>query len=102
MYIIMMYMVYFVHVHYMYQIMFACHSSTVHIYIYIYDLLHKLSIAANYLRLFLPHHKCAQVAYDLFHQYISLAVGLPIHNIILSVAINSFHMASVCTCKSFF
>ena len=35
---IIMYMVYLVHVHYMYQIMFACNSSTVHVY----DLLHKL------------------------------------------------------------
>ena len=41
---------YLVHVHctiYMYQIMVACHASTVHVY----DLLHKLSIAyINYLR----------------------------------------------------
>ena len=29
---IIMYMVDLVHVHYMYQIMFACHSSTVHVY----------------------------------------------------------------------
>ena len=43
---IIMYMVYLVHVHYMYQIMFACHSSTVHVHVY--DLLHKLSIADNY------------------------------------------------------
>ena len=43
---IIMYMVYLVHEHYMYQIMFACHSSTVHVY----DLLHKLSIADNNFR----------------------------------------------------
>ena len=43
---IIMYMVYLVHEHYMYQIMLACNSSTVHVY----DLLDKLPTADNYLR----------------------------------------------------
>ena len=48
-----MYMVYLVYVHYMYQITFACHSSTVHVY----DLLHKLSIADNYTCVSFSHIK---------------------------------------------
>ena len=35
---VIMYMVYLVHVYYMYQIMFVCHSSTT---VHVYDLLHK-------------------------------------------------------------